>query len=249
MRWAGAGTLALGMFLSAAGAGLAKETGSTCAVPPDLMNVKFQLPHIAAKIKAKAPFHVVVIGSSSSSNSGPRSGIMVYPLLLEEQFHERLPANNITVISKAAAGLVAPVVNRQMEEKVISLHPDLVVWETGTTDAVRNVDVNEFGEAVNGGLHTLRHAGIDVVLVDIQYSPQTSSIYNFQPYLDYLWRIGDAQAVNVLHRFQIMQFYAENGRFDPSATKVAEQLNNANFVHSCLAQLLTQFVVAASQQP
>jgi len=54
----------------------------------------------------------------------------------------------------------------------------------------------------------------DVVLVDVQYSPQTDSLHDFRPYLDYLWRVGEAGDANVLHRYDAMRYYVENGKFE-----------------------------------
>jgi hypothetical protein len=232
----------------------ADEPSDLCAVPDDLSLVNYPLDRVYARLKAKAPLRILVVGSTSSAGAsawaskGLASAFKAYPRLLEAALIARMPGLRVSVVDKTAAGLTAPMVAAQLDGNLAQGKPDLVVWEAGTTDAVRRLDVNIFGEALSDGLRKLHERAIDVMLVDIQYSPQTDSIYDFQPYLDYLWRVGEAEDTNVLHRFGVMQFYVDQGRFDPAADSAAEQMKNANFVHMCLAKNLARMILTAAQQ-
>ncbi len=143
---------------------------------------------------------------------------------------------------------MVPVIAAQLDGYLLQSKADLVIWEAGTTDAVHRLDLNLFGDGLTNGLRRLHEKGVDVVLVDIQYSPQTDSIYDFQPYLDYLWRVGEAEDANVFGRYAIMRFYTEEGSFDPGASAPAEQMRNAAFVHGCLAKKLATMILTAAQQ-
>jgi hypothetical protein len=232
----------------------AEAADDPCAVPDDEMIVHYPLDRVYERLKAKEPLRILVVGSTSSVGSsawaskGLASAFKAYPRLLEGELTARLPGLRVVVQDKAAVGLTAPMVDSQLDANLLQARPDLVVWEAGTTDAVKRLDVNAFGDALTDGLHRLRDRMVDVVLLDIQYSPQTDSIYDFQPYLDYLWRVGEAEDVNVLHRFDIMHLYVDDGRFDPSASGAAEQMKNANFVHMCLAKHLARMILTAAQQ-
>jgi hypothetical protein len=250
MYWKPAGFVVLAALLGASCPGLAGEVPpDACAVPDDLLVVNYPLDRVYDRLKAKEAVTIVVVGSTSSAGHGPRAPFKTFPRLLEGELAGRLPAARFNVVSKAAPGLTAAMVADQLPVSAIAAHPDLVVWEAGTTDAVREVDVNEFGDAVTAGLRRLHQHGIDAILVDVQYSPQTSALYNFQPYLDYLWRIGEAEDANVLHRYDIMRYFVDEGRFDPGVTKPEDQARNATFVHTCLARLLGRMILTAAQQP
>jgi hypothetical protein len=227
----------------------AQAEGEDCAVSPDLLVVNYPLNHVYDRLKAKQPVNIVIVGSTSSAGHGPQSPYQPFPRLLEAQLAKRLPNARFPLIIKSAPGLTAVMVGERLDKDVISSHPDLVVWEAGTTDAVQEVDINDFGDAITAGLRKLHGLSIDVILVDLQYSPQTSALYNFQPYLEYLWRIGEAEDANVLHRFEIMHSYVDDGRFVPGTTTTADQLKNASFVHTCLAHLLAEMIATAAQQP
>lgn len=238
-RWL-AGLLALAALVPLGGAFAAEDD---CTVPTDLSDVRYPLPHVAAALHHHEPLKLVVLGSGSSvSRVGP-SAIRVYPTLVAAALAARLPGAKISVADDAAPRLTAEMVEETLVPSVIAAHPDLVIWETGTTDAVHNADLNEFGTSLLKGLHELSDAGIDAVLIDIQYSPQTSALYDFDPYLSFIWRIGDAADVNVLRRYDIMRYYADSGMFEAAAAKPADQLTNANFIHACLARLLADTIV------
>lgn len=232
----------------------AEDSADPCAVPDDLSIVNYPLDHVYARLRAKAPLRILVVGSTSSTGSpawagnGPATAFKAYPRLLEGALTSGLPGLRVSVADKTAPGLTAPMVLAQLDGDLAAGKPDLVIWEAGTTDAVRRLDVNVFGEALTDGLRKLHARSIDVVLADIQYSPQTDAIYDFQPYLDYLWRVGEAEDANVLHRFGIMRYYTDDGRFDPAAPTPAEQMKNANFVHGCLARHLARMILTAAQQ-
>lgn len=260
--------LAAAVALTWSGAAFAEDAPASCDVPPDLLVASYPVAHVRAKLATKGPLHILVIGSTSSTSLAAWAGkgvagtgstakgetnkadtmFRAYPRLLQDALTARLPGMRVTVTDRAAVGLTAPMELARLDAAVRQTHPDMVVWETGTTDAVRKVDINVFGETVSEGLRRLHARGIDVVLVDIQYSPQTESIYDFPSYLDYLAQIGDACDTNILHRYDIMHFYMDSGRFDPAVTSLAAQINNARFVHGCLAEALATLIVTAAQQ-
>ena len=73
---------------------------------------------------------------------------------------------------------------RQMLERfptdVIPEDPVLVIWETGTTDAVRGVGVDDFAATLQTGIDELKAHGIDVMLVDLQFSHSTTTVIDFE---------------------------------------------------------------------
>ena len=60
-----------------------------------------------------------------------------------------------------------------MPPALAAAKPALVVWQTGTVDAMQSVDPDQFSAALDQGINIARSAGADVVLVNAQYSPRT----------------------------------------------------------------------------
>ncbi|MTJ80425.1 MAG: hypothetical protein F8N37_05325 [Telmatospirillum sp.] len=232
----------------------ALAAADACDVPEDLAIVHFPADHAYARFKARLPVRILVLGSTSSTGSnlwaskGLGASFKAYPRLIEAALESAAPGRSVTVTDRTAPGQTAALIVQRLPALLAETAADLVIWEAGTTDAVKRIDVNAFGDTLDDGLHFLAEKGIDVILVDVQYSPQTDSLYDFQPYLDYLQQVAEADGVNVLKRHDIMRHYTEEGRFDPGARIPADQVRNAGFVHACLARRLAGMILAAAQQ-
>ena len=55
---------------------------------------------------------------------------------------------------------------------LVAAKPDLVVWQTGTVDAMQSIDTIN-SAAPRPGINIAHSADADVVLVNAQYSPRT----------------------------------------------------------------------------
>ena len=73
-------------------------------------------------------------------------------------------------VNLAVARQTAKAAAERLDREVLPLKPTLVIWETGTMEAVRGTDVDEFRETVQAGIDELRAAGAEVVLMNMQFS-------------------------------------------------------------------------------
>ena len=58
----------------------------------------------------------------------------------------------------------------------------LVIWQTGTVDAMRGIDPEDFRVAIDEGVVAIQDAGADVILMNMQYSPRTESMIQLSAY-------------------------------------------------------------------
>ena len=122
--------------------------------------------------------------------------------------------------------------------------PTLVIWQTGTVDAMRSVDPDDFRAAVDEGVVALQKAGADVVLINLQYSPRTETMISAPPYLDNMRVVAQQHDVPLFDRFAIMRHWNEPGRFDLFSAVHGVEL--AKRVHDCLGRALSKFVIDAA---
>jgi hypothetical protein len=123
--------------------------------------------------------------------------------------------------------------------------PALMVWQTGTTDAMRGVDPDQFSQALDQGINITRGAGADVVLVNAQFSPRTESMIALSTYSEDMRWVALQQEVPLFDRFSIMRLWSDLGTFDLySATK---KLDIAERVHDCIGRLLADLVIGATK--
>lgn len=224
----------------------AEDAPESCEVPDYLLTSESSLPKVADAVKSGRPLDILVVGSRSSTINAPANSLEVsaYPGRLQVALKEKMPsiAVNVSVEiqAKKTAEEVAPGLAKLMEGK----KPTLVIWQTGTVDAVRSVDPDDFRTAVDEGVVALQEAGADVILVNPQYSPRTETMISVPPYLDNMRVVAQQHDVPLFDRFAIMRHWAESGEFDLFSTFHGVEL--AKRVHNCLGRALSQFVIGAA---
>lgn len=216
-----------------------------CVVPENLLETGGVLPSVAAAKRQGGPVKVMVIGSASSAGLGTSGAEKGYPVQLAKKLPQKLGVA-VDVDSIARRGWAAAAMAEEMPDLVAAEVPHVVVWQTGTVDAVREVAPEVFGTAIAQGIAALRKARIDVVLVDMQYSPATVRLIDFGPYIDYMNWVAAATDVPVLHRHAIMRGWSEEERFGPVGRGKDEQQAFADRIHACIAEALARLIVIAS---
>ena len=115
-----------------------------CDVPDELMQVDDKLPHLAERLRAEQPVRIVAIGGASTTGLAAGSSDLSYPHRLQEILTRWYPSSTITVVNRGVPRQTARQMLERFPTDVIPEDPVLVIWETGTTDAVRGVGVDEF---------------------------------------------------------------------------------------------------------
>ena len=122
--------------------------------------------------------------------------------------------------------------------------PVLVIWQTGTVDAMRSIDADDFRGAVDQGVVALQNAGADVILMNLQYSPRTETMISGSPYMDNMRAVAQEHDIPLFDRFAIMRQWNEQGDFDLFSAVHGTEL--AKRVHNCLGRALSTFVLDAA---
>jgi lysophospholipase L1-like esterase len=223
-------------------------TPAACEVPDYLLSGDNVLPKVAEVIKAGAPLNILVVGSRSSTiNVGAganASEAAAYPGQLQAALKAKLPSNEVNVSIEIQPKKTAEEVASGLSKLVESKKPTLVIWQTGTVDAMRSVDPDDFRTAVDEGVVALRDAGTDVILLNPQYSPRTESMISASPYLDNMRVVAQDHEVPLFDRFALMKTWSESGEFDLFTAVHGAEL--AKRVHNCLGRALSEFIMAAA---
>jgi hypothetical protein len=163
---------------------------------------------------------------------------------LQASLKEKLPLIpinlSVEIQSKKTAEEVAASLVKLVEDK----KPTLVVWQTGTVDAMRSIDPDDFRAAVDEGVAALQKAGADVVLMNPQYSPRTETMISAPPYLDNMRVVAQQHDVPLFDRFAIMHQWNDAGDFD--LFTAVHGIEVAKRVHDCLGRALSKFVIDAA---
>jgi hypothetical protein len=220
----------------------AEDAAPTCEVPAYLLASESSLPKVADVVKSGHSLGILVVGSRSSTiNTSDGSA---YPARLQAMLREQLPSVAVNVSVELQVKKTAEEVAASLVKLVEAKKPTLVIWQTGTVDAMRSIDPDDFRGAVDQGVAALQNAGTDVVLMNLQYSPRTETMISAPPYLDNMRVVAQQHDVPLFDRFAIMHQWNEQGDFDLFTASHGIEL--AKRVHDCLARALSKFVIDAA---
>jgi hypothetical protein len=228
--------------LSTVAPACAEDAPQTCDVPDYLLTSESALPKVADAVKSGHSLDILVIGSRSSTIM--TSEASAYPSRFRAALKEKLPSVAINMAVELQLTKTAEEVAGGLAKLVEAKKPTLVIWQTGTVDAMRSTDPDDFRTAVDEGVAAMQNAGADVVLMNLQYSPRTETMISAPPYLDNMRVVAQQHDVPLFDRFAIMRQWNDSGDFDLFSTSRGLEL--AKRVHDCLGRALSKFVIDAA---
>jgi acyl-CoA thioesterase-1 len=220
------------------------EAGRTdCGAPQELIEDDELLPQLSQDLRERRPVTIVAIGGATTA--GIASGNPErdsYPRRLEEALRRRHPGAAITVLNKGVSRETTQEMVDRFPRDVYPAQPTLVIWETGTFDAARNVDVDVFATALQTGIADLQGHKLDIMLVNMQYSRSTASVINFEPYLTAMQHRADVDGVYLFRRFELMKHWSESGVFQFEDVPKNRRSGLAAEVYDCIGERLAEAI-------
>ncbi len=240
-----AATLAgLAVALSApAGTAVAAE-GHKCEIPGYLLSGNNELKHVAEAVKKDRRLTIAVVGTGSSILAGPDGPRSAYPARLEAALQQRLPSVAVKVVTLVRTRMSAEDLAQGMAKLLVDEKPDLVIWQTGTLDAIRRIEPDDFRAALEEGVETLHKGGADVILMNMQYSPRTDIMVALGPYADNMRVVAQQHEIPLFDRHAIMRHWSDTGAFDLYAAGKDNVL--AHRVHDCIGRAIASMIIDAA---
>lgn len=214
---------------------------NACTIPEEIFYFEPTLPRFVASLQGKKPVTVVAIGSASTEGRAAGEPRFAWPEQLGDALRKRFPGVTIAVVNLGKRRQTAEDMAARFAKEVLPLEPKLVVWETGTVDAVRGTDIDTFRETLETGLIDLRPA-TDVVLMDTQFSRRTNAMIDFEPYERAMRLIADVNDVPLYPRHELMRYWSEYGELDLSVAGKEKRKQLAQELYRCIGETLAAFV-------
>jgi len=191
---------------------------------------------------------ILAMGSSSIEGAGASRRELGFVPLLEAGLRRRLPGVEVTVINKGIGGETAKDTADRLERETAAAWPDLVIWQLGTNDVLRDRPMDDFFADFRRGEAVLDRAGVDVLLIDPQRLPEATPNPAFRgrnPALGEISRLIDLEGGRVgyavLHRFAAMRGWSglERGGVGPDDLHLNDQ------GYACWAETTAEGLAAA----
>jgi hypothetical protein len=231
------------LFLCSAGA--RAETADACAVPGYLLFGDSLIQRVTAAASRDKSLKIVVLGGASSSLPGPDGASYAYPARLEAALRRRLPHLTVSVVAhsrpRQPAAKAAEIIGKLLRDD----RPSLVVWQTGTYDAVHGTDRAAFRDTLSDGIETMQAGGADTILMNMQFSPRTESVVAVDAYADSMRWVAREREVPLFDRLAIMRYWYDTGQFDLYAA--TKDIGMAKSVHDCIGRTLASLIIDAGR--
>ena len=240
-----AATLAgLSVALSALTGTVVAAEGQKCEIPGYLLFGNNELKHVAEAVKKERRLTIAVVGTGSSILAGPDGPRSAYPARLEAALKQRLPSVAVKVVTLVRTRMSAEDLAQGMAKLLVDEKPDLVIWQTGTLDAIRRIEPDDFRAALDAGVETLHKGGADVILMNMQYSPRTDIMVALGPYADNMRVVAQQHEIPLFDRLAIMRHWSDTGAFDLYAAGKDNVL--AQRVHDCIGRAIASMIIDAA---
>jgi len=232
----------IGLMTGAATASM--QPPDVCAAPTLVTAASArQLPHTSVALSQKHNLRIVAVGSSSTEGTGASGPAKTYPAQLGAILEQRFPGAKIEVINKGVGGETAAGTVARLDRDVLSFRPDLVIWQLGTNDALRNVDAKTFGTQAVEGIRRIRESGADLMLLEPQFLPKQAGNVTYAAYVDAVRALGAAHGVPVFRRNEVMKYWLDSKQFTPATMLSADQLHMTDASYHCLARLMADAII------
>ena len=220
---------------------------AACAVPPEFTSPDSPLPAVAAAVKAGGPVNILAIGSAATVGDQTGAGQhTAFPYRMIEALHAAMPNISFGLTLRGGRGMTAQDMLPLLKAALGAQHYALVLWQTGTVEAVRGQDPDQLQSALQEGIDEALAAGADVVLVDSQFSRFLRANTNLDPYEMTMEQVAVMPGVVLFHRFDLMQNWVEDGSIDLESAGRGDRARMLALLNSCLGETLARFVLTGA---
>ena len=248
----------------------AGPSGNPCAAPDETAGVITALPHVATVLKAGSTLNVLAIGSAtlfgpeasflpgtmtspSTSKGQPaipppqiitaEPSLLAFPNQMVKALQVAVPGADIRLTVRGGRGLSASEMLDLMRTELGAHKYELVLWQTGTVEAVRNTPPGEFAQTLVDGVEAIEAANADLVLVDPQFSRFLQTNSNLDPYEQAMQQAASMPDVLLFRRFDLMRSWANDGLIDLERTAKPDRKRVVETLHACLGAHLARMVL------
>jgi len=219
-------------------AGLPILQTAECQVPDTVAWSRPLLSDSPASQVALPELIVVALGSSSTVGVGASSAQNGFVAQFVRAFETRTGGRRIHVINAGVNGDTAANMRKRLHTDVLDRKPAVVIWQTGTNDALQQVPVLQFRQDLTDGIAELKSRSINIVLVDQQNFTRASAVKDFASYVRAVEDVAQQENVTLLHRYRVMRYLSERRSGGIQSLLASDRLHMNDVAHRCIGELL-----------
>lgn len=228
------------------------ESSATCGAPDEFVTADESLAQFGQAVAAGGVVNVLAVGSATTVGSVTAAGLNsaaeggAFPWQMIRALHAALPSVKFDLTVRGGRGMMAEDMLPLIDAALKQQHYALVLWQTGTVEAVRGLQPDGLLDVLHTGAARIRDAGGDLVLIDPQFSRFLRANTDLDPYENVMQQVATMPGVVLFHRFDLMRTWANDGRLDLEHTAKADRDKALDELNGCLGRALAHFVLSGA---
>jgi lysophospholipase L1-like esterase len=203
---------------------------------------------VATRLGSRKQLRIVALGSSSTSGYGVSNQKFAYPAQLKMGLDQALPGIEVEVVNRGIGGQDVEEMAARMRDEMRENPASLVVWQTGTNAAIRQMPLEKFERYLRNGLALGKSLGADFVLMNLQYVPAVVAAPDKEAYEKIMAAAAREYDAGLFRRYDIMRGWYDDGM--PYAQFVQlDGLHLNDFGMKCIGKLLTKAILNSLNGP
>jgi acyl-CoA thioesterase-1 len=186
---------------------------------------------------------VLAIGSATTVGQDGNAEGVSFPYHMIEALHAALPQVDFELTVKGGRGLTAQEMLPLLDAQVAAHAYPLVLWQTGTVEAVRGLRPDSLHAALEAGVLHIRARGGDTVLIDPNYSRALRANTEIDPYMQVLRQVAGLPGVVLFPRYDLTRAWVQKGELDVESAPKAQRVAAVDALHRCVGAALARFVL------
>jgi len=216
---------------------------AACPAVSGVFGAPRPLDALAAAIRAGGQVDVLAVGSAATVGQDGNAAGVSFPYHMIEALHAALPKVDFELTVKGARGMTAQDMLPLLDAAVAAHAYPLVLWQTGTVEAVRGLRPDGLHAALAEGVAHVRARGGDTVLIDPNYSRALRANTEIDPYMQVLRQVADMPGVVLFPRYDVTHAWVDKAVLDVEKAPKADRLAAVDELHRCVGQALAVFVL------
>jgi acyl-CoA thioesterase I len=250
------GVLLLAVFVTLAPPTRA-DGGLACGLPPELTNPADPLVNASEALTKHNSLNILALGSGSTvgdagGSGGPafafRSPENSFPRKMLAALQALRPTSQFHLTVKGGRNMSAESMLTILKQELETQHYDLVLWQTGTVEAVHGLRPDSMRNDLQEGAELVAGAHADLVLVDPQFSRFLRANVDLGPYEAVLQQMTSNPGVTLFHRLELTQAWVGSGEVDLERVGHDERDKTILLLNTCLGQALARFILTGADQ-
>jgi hypothetical protein len=216
---------------------------ANCPTPVEFTTASTPLASLAAAVAVHQKLHILAVGSATMRPPGRAPAGTGFARRMTDALSAAWPGAEISIEVEGRKGITAAEQLALIRSALAQGGYQLVIWQTGTVDALRKTAPEQFAATLAEGAALAASAGADLVLVDQQFSRMLEESADLAPYQQALRATATGPGRLLFRRYDLMREWVNTGVIDLERASPTTRLSLAESLHRCLGHALATLVI------